>query len=497
MATVQTAQAAPASGLSRLLRPREIFIILALVAGAGMGIFIVKYNQPVYALLGAATLAVSALAALSVEFGLLVLVFMTYTRLSDIVIEYYNAPSIAKAYIAILILAILIRWVIFRERPKGWGTPLLILGLYGIIGFASMLYSPVPDRVLVKAYDFLKNSAITLLIIILLQRGRALRSAIWTLIVVGVFLGTVSVYQYLTGTFENSYGGFGQAGLQQIIGTTDNYRIGGPIGDPNFFAQIMIVLVAISLERALHEKSLLLRAVALYTFMVSVLCVIFSYSRGGLLALVVCLGTWFILNPPRRLQLPILIIGVTLAVLYVLPAGYLSRVLQLTQVFQSQGTFRTSDPSLQGRISENLAAWEMFRTHPITGVGWNTYSYLFPFYSKDIGLANVATEREAHDLYLEVAAETGIIGVFAFGLILFSSLRAVVKARRQFLKANLQDYAGLVTGFGVGFLGYLVAALFIHGAFQRYLHVLLGIAWALPLVVQNVLHEKGLPHPDS
>ncbi len=497
MATVQTAHAAPASGLSRLLRPREIFIFVALLAGAALGVFVVKYNQPVYLLLGAATLAVSALAALSVEFGLLVLLFMTYTRLSDIVIEYYNAPSIAKAYIAVLVLAILIRWVIFRERPKGWGTPLVILALYGIIGFGSMLYSPVADRVLTKAYAFVKDSAITLLIIILLQRGRALRSAIWTLIVVGIFLGTVSVFQYFTGTFDRSYGGFAQAGLDQIVGLTDNYRIGGPIGDPNFFAQIMIVLVAISLERAMHEKSLLFKTLALYCLVVSVLCVIFSYSRGGLLALAVCLGTWFIVNPPRRLQTPILIIAVALAALYVVPEGYFSRLLQLSQVFTSQGTLRTSDPSLQGRISENLAAWEMFRTHPLLGVGWNTYPYLFPFYSKDIGLANVATEREAHDLYLEVAAETGVAGLFAFGLILFTSFRDIVRARRTFLRANLQDYAGLVTGFGIGFLGYLVAALFIHGAFPRYLHVLLGIAWALPLVVKNVLHEKGLPHPDA
>ncbi len=498
MATLQTAHATDASGLSRLLRPKELFIILAIVAGAGIGVFVVKYNQPVYVLLGAATLAVSALAALSVEFGLLVLVFMTYTRLSDIVIEYYNAPSVAKAYIAVLVLAILIRWVIFRERPKGWGVPLLILALYGIIGFASILYSPVPDRVLAKAYDFVKNSAITLLIIIMLQRGHALRYTIWTLIVVGVFLGTISVYQYFTGTFDNSYGGFGQAGLQQIVvGAADNYRIGGPIGDPNFFAQIMIVLVAVSIERALHEKNLFLRAIALYALVVSVLCVIFSYSRGGLLALIVCLGAWFLVNPPRRLQLPILIITVALAILYVVPEGYLTRVLQLSQFFQSQGTLRTADPSLQGRISENLAAWEMFRTHPLLGVGWNTYSYLFPYYSKQIGLANVATEREAHNLYLEVAAETGVAGLFAFGLILFSTLRELVRARRQFLRANLQDYAGLVTGFGIGFLGYLVAALFIHGAFLRYLHVLLGIAWAMPLVVQNVIHEKSLPYPGS
>ena len=495
MATVQTASPVAASGRRRWARALDYFILLALFTGAAVGVLVVKFNQPIYFLLGVATLAVSALAAMSVEFGLLVLVFMTYTRFSDIVIEYYNAPSVAKAYVAVLVLAILIRWVILRDRPKGWAIPAIILGLYGLLGFASVIYSPVPDRVLAKAYDFLKNSAITILIIVLLQRGRALRGTIWTLIIVGFFLGTLSVFQYFTRTFDRAYGGFAQASLQQIVGSSDNYRIGGPIGDPNFFAQIMIVLVPIALERTLHEKRLILRAVALWTMLMSVACVIFSYSRGGLLALVVCLMAWFLVNPPGRLQLPILIISMVLAIIYIIPAGYVSRVMELGQFFQTQGTLRTSDPSLRGRISENLAAWDMFRTHPLFGVGWNTYPYLFPFYSKEIGLANVATEREAHNLYLEVAAETGIVGLFAFGLILFSSLRDLVRARRHFMRANLADYAWLVTGFGIGFLGYLVAALFIHGAFQRYFHVLLGIAWSMPLVVQNTLREKGLLHP--
>lgn len=497
MATVQTAPVVRSNGHPPLLRVLDYFILLALLAGVAIGVLVVKFNHPIYYLLGVATLAVSALAVMSVDFGLLVLVFVTWTRLSDIVIEYYNAPSIAKAYVAILLLAILIRWVALRRPPKGWGIPTLILGFYGIIGFASILYSPVPDRVVSKAYEFLKNSAITILIIILLQQGRSFKAAMWTMIVVAIFIGSISVYQYFTGTFDRPYGGFAQAGLDQIVGTSDAYRIGGPIGDPNFFAQIMIVLVPISLERTIREKRLFLKAIAAWALLVSGLCVLFSYSRGGLLALAVCMIVWFVLNPPRGLQLPLLILSLALGAAYLIPSGYISRFSQLSQIFQSQGTLRTTDPSLQGRISENLAAWDMFRSNPLFGVGWNTYSYLFPFYSKQIGLANVATEREAHNLYLEVAAETGVVGLFAFGIVLFASMREVVRARRRFLDANLTDYAGMVTAFGVGFLGYLVAALFIHGAFLRYLHVLLGIAWSLPLVVRNTLHDQETPRLGS
>jgi putative inorganic carbon (HCO3(-)) transporter len=492
MTTLPAAPAVESQLLRRFARLPYLCLAGSLLIGAVAGILVVKLNQPIYFLLGVITVAACAVAAFSAEFGLLVLVFMSYTRLSDIVIEYYNAPSIAKAYIAVLALGILIRWLIFKEHPRGWIVPTILLAVYGLLGFASILYSPVPDLVLVKASEYVKNAAITILVIILLQDGKSFRHVIWTLIAVGIFLGSISVFQYFTHTFTRSYGGFGQSSLEQIVGTVDDYRIGGPIGDPNFFAQIMIVLVPISLERALHEKRILLRALALWALGVSFLCVIFTYSRGGLLALLACLAVWFVVNPPRGIQLPLVIIGTVLVLAFVIPPGYYDRVLALGQIFQSQGTLRTADPSLQGRASENLAAWDMFSTHPLFGVGWNSYPYLFPFYSKDIGLAIVATQREAHDLYLEVAAETGVVGLVAFGLMLFSSLRVVVRSRRQFIQAKMTEYAGMTTAFGVGFLGYLVAAIFIHGAFLRYFHVLLGIAWGLYLVAQHTLAERSI-----
>jgi hypothetical protein len=51
-------------------------------------------------------------AVASVEFGLLLLVFITYTRFSDIAVREYNAPSVAKSFIVIIAgCHIPIRWV--------------------------------------------------------------------------------------------------------------------------------------------------------------------------------------------------------------------------------------------------------------------------------------------------------------------------------------------------------------------------------------------------
>jgi O-antigen ligase len=294
------------------------------------------------------------------------------------------------------------------------------------------------------------------------------------------------VFQYLTGTFDNNYGGFALSLEHQIIGTIDDYRSTGPMGDPNYFAQIMVVLIPIALERFLHEKKNSLRLIALWSFAVSVLTVMFTYSRGGFLAMVIGVILVLIYYPPKQFQIPVIIISV-IVFISLLPPNYLDRLSTLTDLFQPRGTLRIEERSLQGRLSENLAALEMIKANPLFGVGLNSYKYLFPVYSKRLGLALVATEREAHNLFLEVAAETGVIGFSVFIFVLFVCLQVMFRGRNSFNRSGMDDYSGMITGFLGGFIAYFVASVFIHNAFPRYFYLLIGLALSIRLVVQNTI----------
>jgi len=57
----------------------------------------------------------------------------------------------------------------------------------------------------------------------------------------------------------------------------------------------------------------------------------------------------------------------------------------------------------------------------------------------------------------------------------------------------MPEYSGMVTGFMAGLVGYLVAALYIHNAFPRYFFLLLGIAMAVRLVVENTVDHHQNP----
>jgi len=474
-----------------------VFLILAILLGIFAGISVVILGQPAFILIALIGLAVFVGAVISTEFGLLILVFLAYTRFSDIAVHNFNAPSVAKLFIPLLFVAILVRWVLNGERPKGWERPSILLGLYGLVGLGSILYAPDPSRVWLGIIVYAKDAIIAVVVVLLMQSPQAFRKVVWTLLAIGIFLGSLSVFQYVTHSYQNDYWGFAVANVQSIVGQTNDYRTAGPIGDPNYYAQVMLVLAPMAIERFLHEKKLLLRGLALWALFASVFAVFLTYSRGGFLSLIAGLIAFFILYPPKINFIPIgIVAGLLLAGLA--PPSYFDRILSVDQLFNTSGSQYIQDPALRGRASENLAAIAMVKDHPLFGVGLSNFSLLFNQYSKDSGLAQVATERAAHNLYLEVLAETGIVGLIIFLYIVYSCFKSLVLAWRTFQATNHKDFASLTAGFATGWLGYLIAAFFIHGAYPRYLYLLIGISLSFDLIRRTyIIQLRQSRHPDA
>ena len=473
----------------RSVRAKVAFTFLALIGGGILGFAISQFGKPLYIVIGVIGGALFIASIFSVEIGLLVLFFLTYTRFSDIAVHYHNAPSIAKSYIFILGVVIMIRWVVFNERPQGWQRAAVIIGVYGLVLASSLLYAANTTLVSESLNDFVKDVFITFIVIVLLNNGNRLRGIIWSLLAAGIFMGTISVYQYLTGTFGNNYWGFAQASYMQYAGTQQGYRISGPVGDPNFYAMVMLVLVPLALERLLDERSRPLRLAALWALTVIALTVVFTYSRGGFVALAAAIFAWFFLYPLRAKYFPILIL-VGIAFLMLIPQEYIARISTLKELISAPSVgFRTQDYALRGRASETLAGLEMLKQNPILGVGLNNYTIHYLSYAKSLGFAPSATERAAHNLYIEVAAETGLLGLSVFLVLLGTMAKNIIDSWKKLRGTRRDDLARMVAAIGAGIFGYLTASIFIHSAYPRYFWLLVGIAFSIPNIVKNELKE--------
>jgi putative inorganic carbon (HCO3(-)) transporter len=458
-----------------------IFAIAAGVAGALLATRIHDLALYVLMLVGIVLLVATVW---KMEWGLFTLVAMTFARISDVAVHTYGAPSIAQPFIVLLAVLLLMRWLLTGDKPVGWFRPSLAIVAYGIVIFLSLFYANDFTRAQEGFSTFFKDAVIAILLILIIQSRNYFRVAAWGFNAVGILLGSVAIVQYLTGTFTNSYWGLAESEMMNIVSGVEGYRIMGTYGDPNFFAQIMVVVIPIALNRLLFEKRPILKVLAAWALSASFLTVIFTFSRGGFLALCMVLGLLVLWRKPPLVAVLSAILILLLLIPF-LPAAYFERLYTILEYLPFRGTDVRSEVSFRGRMSEYEVGFKMFLDNPVLGIGYENYPVYYLDYSMKLGLDPRRTERSAHSLYLEILAEQGLVGFLLFGYVLYAAFTSLASARKIFKKIAMDDYSDLALSFQIGFAGYLAAALFIHGAYPRSMWLLIGIGLAARQMAMN------------
>ncbi|MBI9043226.1 MAG: O-antigen ligase family protein [Anaerolineaceae bacterium] len=449
--------------------------VTAILAGLSAAISIVYLDSALMWLAGMAGIGVLIGTLLSLDWGLCVLIFIGYTRASDVAVHYYGAPSIITPYILLLVGLIVLRWMVYRRRPEGWEKPSLLVGLYGITVFLSVVYADAFSLSVDAMIIFAKDAMIAIVIAILVRQKESMNYALWALMAAGAFLGLLSIIQYTSGNFSSNFGGFADANIMHISGESHEYRIMGTFGDPNAYAQIMVAIVPLAIIRFFDERKFILKALAGFIIVISVMTVVLTFSRGGFISLVMVLGLcllWW--RPPFFVY--ILIVLAVIVVLPFLPAEYTDRIATLLDYLPGAGNDLTAEYSFRGRISEYMTGILMFLDHPIIGVGKEHYPLEYQNYSRQLGIDPRSEMRSPHSLFIEVLAEQGILGFGVFLLLLFSIFFGIRRAHRQFSQAGLPQYANMAVSIGLGIAGYFSSSIFLHASYPRNMWILVGLA---------------------
>jgi O-antigen ligase len=115
------------------------------------------------------------------------------------------------------------------------------------------------------------------------------------------------------------------------------------------------------------------------------------------------------------------------------------------------------DERLKGRLAFWQAGWDMWRAHPLDGVGIGRYYKLMPGYLEDAGAFVV--QENAHNYFLQMAAEIGTTGLLALLALLASALAAGWRAVRR---ARDSAQRRLALGLCAGVSAFLVTCLTGH-----------------------------------
>jgi hypothetical protein len=64
------------------------------------------------------------------------------------------------------------------------------------------------------------------------------------------FVSLLSTYQNLTGNTTQTFFGLANAPIHQIVDEFDSVRVTGPLDDPNFYAQTLLMVLPLTIYRA-------------------------------------------------------------------------------------------------------------------------------------------------------------------------------------------------------------------------------------------------------
>ena len=217
------------------------------------------------------------------------------------------------------------------------------------------------------------------------------------------------------------------------------------------------------------EYSPLRRSFLLFFGLVFIAAVIYSYTRGAWLSVLVAgVGLLvFLLRVNLKLIYGAVVLMVAVALYYqndirmeLLRNKTGSNSKNMEKHLQSATNIR-NDPSNLERINRWSCAWRMFQDKPVFGFGPGTYMFQYaPYqlsYQKTVISTNFATLGHAHSEWLNPLAEMGLIGMLSwfavFVITFFRALHLIYFAldkRVQYLTMALT--LAIVTYFVHGFL---------------------------------------------
>jgi putative inorganic carbon (HCO3(-)) transporter len=422
--------------------------------------------------------------------------FTMYSNAAVVAVRFHGVPGVAAMLVPVpLILPLLHKGMIFRQPVVM--TPVLpwILAFVGWQLVCAMLSVDPVKSVNGVLGTVLEGLLLYVLITNVVRTPQIMQMGMWGLLAAGAFMGSISVCQQATRSFDSNYGGFGQVsegeGFEVAEGhsVTRQRRLCGPIGEKNRYAQTMLMLVPLALSRFQSERASSLRFLALAACALAALGGGLTFSRSGAIAFVLMLVVGLALRFVSWRQILICLLGGALLLLAI--PQYRTR---LATVPTALGIFGTSvgseepDGAIRGRATEMLAGARIAIDHPLCGVGPELSGDYTRQYGQIGGLRALEGPRETHCLFLEVAAETGVPGLGLFMGMLSTSILSLVRIRNQTQRCSA-ELAQTASGFLLALTGYLAMGIFLHMSYIRYFWLMLGMADACHHIAKSSLAE--------
>jgi O-antigen ligase len=357
------------------------------------------------------------------------------------------------------------RQVVLREQSR----LLLVLGLFGLWLTLSLLWSQSPGQTAIALETWLLA---LLAFVLTITAVRSPRDVAYICVA------------FIVGALASVAFGVATGGLTAVESTSNEATLDGRFtgggGDPNKQAAGYLIAMFLcaglwGLARRPRE-----RVALLVGFVVVAIGFFATQSRGGLIALGIAAISGLVLLPRQRKRL----LGLT---------GAAGIGLAIVAVANPSAIQRMTDlgGGSSGRSDLWKVAWQIFKRHPVDGIGLNAFEAIEPHYALQSGtLTRAALVAEVphlvHNVYLQLLTETGLVGFALFFVVIIGCLRTSWLAAKVFDARGHAYYGDLARAVLMASIAMLAAQFFISDGDDWRLWILLGLGPVLFSLARRV-----------
>jgi O-antigen ligase len=260
---------------------------------------------------------------------------------------------------------------------------------------------------------------------------RQLRGLIYLLIVLNLFQAVNGIVEYHTGV-----------GLGVVTMLADRIYGTGIFNDPNDLGMTFVMAIPLILGVTFNRKvSAFARLVCILALPPILLAIYYTNSRGAVVGLAGCLVCYAFL----RLR-PVRAWAVAIVLLVIITVAAPSR----------GGEMDYAEASAQGRIQSWAEGLAMFKSSPLTGVGFGQYTEYSPVV--------------AHNSFVHTLAELGFVGAFCLVGMFYWYFVGLLRSRSSAPELSPWREALLASGAGG-----CACALFLSRQYVVVPYILLGL----------------------
>lgn len=340
-----------------------------------------------------------------------------------------------------------------RARPRT--TTILLLAFVAYIALSATFGPGVFDL------GFVKSLVLFAAIVALVDDRRQIAALLLAAGCAGVIQAALGLGQLI------AHGGMPLGGLSGLLSNHIQYAM-------------YLLLSAIALAPFVHHSKGLQRIAVLSAEVFIALALVLSLARGVLVVAIIAALVWLLLSLRSTRARALAVFGLAAGTLAALATS--RRLGTLVELPSALSDPTRLDALLSGRLVLLLAAWNMWRAHPLFGVGYGRYPAVWAQYAP-AGMGApwfLRLELAAHSTYLQIAAEMGIVGLAVYVALLGSAMRDAWQVRTHSIRSDDALAALLASAVLTGLIAVAAHGLLDNtGWHDRIFYVLLACAVAM------------------